>query len=439
MYDTSALRSYISENYPVLEDLLTSAQYEQIAWINQAHQTNEANLAVSRAPSIIFSQQRVFDSLYFLHLFRKGDETAYEHFVAGQPEPRLEWVSFQVLSGWIQQLSPEEYQQLWVASLTIKSPEAERRVSEKTGETPAFDSVEFLKTVMTSMPATYPAAAELMETDPSARDSFACLFDTGHFRHMMYVEGNESMFFHLRQKIIEGKINADSLNFWICYWVVNIASFRSHTQERGSLYLTQHTFQALSCLEACLVELLSDPNAPVLQNYLRERATWLGLDPISPGMFHREAAPAFILARISAMQRVFTPEEGVELQRGLDDLKAGLPEEQYQEMLEILNPLRETKIPTPTYAPSFLANLKNQMGSFKEALILGLPIYAQVIKEYQKLFDQGLILVPLNLNELSSPESLRKVIAKEAFKLSINQGTGMAQISSIEPAYQLSA
>lgn len=62
-------------------------------------------------------------------MLRHEDKTAYQRFIQGQKEPRLTAEHFAVLAHYIKKLTPLRYQQLWVATVTSKSVEANARAA----------------------------------------------------------------------------------------------------------------------------------------------------------------------------------------------------------------------------------------------------------------------------------------------------------------------
>lgn len=421
------LKEYINKTYPHLSKMLTEKQYEQIDWIDTTQQTNERVLS---EPNIHVQQQRIFAKLHFLFLLRQGGEEAYTRFVNGQKEPKLSAEHFEVLSQFITRLSETDYKQLWVATLTCKSVEANKR-AETVLEKPPLDAVDFLAKVMTQAPRIYPAAAEILEEEKHADEGFRAMFDTGHFRHMMYVEGGPKMFAKLREKI-QDNFQRKELELWFAYWLIDIAGFRAQTKELGSEYLNDNTYKALITLKSHLDNFFVDPQQEILRFYLNDRAKWLGLaesQANSSAFMPRNVleTPRLILARIAAMQRLFTPEEKEGLERGLSCLKEKLGVENYRILLETLNPLRVTDEPTPTYGPALLANLRADAGGkYEVAIVIGLPIYAKALQEYRKLREENKIdkTLPLNLNGLAAKDNIKALLEGKEFLVSVNPADG---------------
>ena len=318
------LQKYIYNTYPHLAKFITPKQYKQINWIDTTGQTNERMSNAPNEPNIHKQQQRIFAKLHFLYLLRDGSESAHKRFVNGQKEPKLTLEHFNELSFLIKCLTEEEFNQLWVATTISRSVEANKFAENAMKEPPPFDSVEFLAKAMTLTPEIYPAAKELMAKDKTSKQALDAMFNTGHYHHMMYVEGDPKMFNQLRNKIQNG-MQQKELNLWLAYWLIDIAGFRAQTNELGSEYCNDNTYKAFFTLKNELDLFFHNTQYPILYNYLNERANWLGLTATATNtskLFAKDGEISrLILARIAAMQRLFTPEEREGLVRGLNRLK----------------------------------------------------------------------------------------------------------------------
>lgn len=431
------LKAYVTETYPHLTCLLTDKQYEQIQWIDTAHQTNERQPNPS---ALAFQQQRIFARLNFLFLLRQGNADAYHSFVRGQDKPVLTQEHFAELSSCIQKLSSSHYQQLWVATLTSVSVTANQRACDALHRAMPFDAVDFLAQVMTSdkVNVIYPATAELAETD-----AFPVMFDTGHFRHMMYVEGSRHMFDKLRQKIEACQFGQAQLDLWFSYWLIDITGFRAQTKELGSAYLNDNTFNAMITMKRHLDRMIQNPAADILPDYLEDRARWLKLPQVNESaLFSRHfPAPRFILARISALLRLFSPDEGCALLAGLSLLKDKVGEDHYEKLINTLNPLQEVDEPTPTFGPALLGNLYAESRNYEQAIVIGLPIYRQALEAYRDLRRSGVIesSIPLNLNGIADKAMIKALLNEEKFSVLVDAATGATKLELMTLKDQLTA
>lgn len=425
-----ALKTYVRNTFPHLLTLLAEKQYEQIDWIDTSNESNERLSTLSTNEyKIHHQQQRIFARLHFLFLLKLGDKSAYHQFTNGQKEPRLTFEHFIELSSFVKKLSDAEYQQLWVATLTFRSPEAITRAKKALGEEPPFDGVEFLAKVMIKAPEIYPGVDELMQRDQTAQKGFATLFDTGHFRHMMYVEGGFNMFDKLLVKIQKNEFKQKELDLWFTYWLIDVTGFRAQTNQLGSDYLNDNTYKAVITLKSHLDQLLINIQYPILKQYLMDRAKWLNVIENIETIETSE----LVLGRIAAMQRLFTPEEKTGLKNGLLRLEEKLGKENFDTLISTLNPLQKNSEPTPTYGPLLLANLRAE-SNFEEAIFIGLPIYAKVLELYRQLRSDNKIdqSMPLSLNGLASADNIQALIKGCDFLISIVPENGTTALKTIK-------
>lgn len=437
------LKNYVAANYSYLAAHLTDAQYEQIAWIDDAHKTNEMATAASPANpdkielKLSVQQKRIFARLNCLYLLRQG-EAGYHAFIEAQSEPKLELSAFIQLSTLIRALTPDEYEMLWVATTISMSTTAVQKAESTLGRKLSFDAVNFLAEVMTKCPRIYPAAAALFKQHPKAiaeiGDGFGAMFDTGQLRHMLYTEGAANMFAKLKYKIKIGHWSERLYNLWFAYWLIDIAGFRGHLDSRGSCYLNQNTFRALMSLKEVLDKFQTTPNPMLtLREYLCARAEMIGLTVTrDEGRFltvEIPEAPRLILAHLAAMLRLFTPKDGTELQNGLGSLAKKLTPTVYDSLIAVCSPLRDSDEPTPTFAPALFANLTQTVGTGK-AIEYGLPAYATAVQQYRELRAHGELPkdLPLNLNALATAENIKKILAGEFSTIKINPDTGQAEL-----------
>jgi hypothetical protein len=131
--------------------------------------------------------------------------------------------------------------------------------------------------------------------------------------------------------------------------------------------------------------------------YLQVRASWMGLNP--------KDSSERVLARIGAMLRLFTEEEGVVLRKAISELDE-TTRDRIALQLDAAQKIYCGR--TPTYMPAVLINLFNnpQLGTCKEerlskAITLGLPFIARVLEKHKEMVAKKEIdiNIPLNFNE----------------------------------------
>ena len=150
------------------------------------------------------------------------------------------------------------------------------------------------------------------------------------------------------------------------------------------------------------VGVLSDPQNnewDAYNAYLKIRASWLNLNS--------EDRSDRVLARLGAMLRLFTPEEGVVLRKAMLELDTKLRD---RIASQLDSKPQDSSSRTPTYMPAVLVNLSNnlQLGASKEerlskAVIIGLPFITRVLEKHKELVANGEIdpNIPLNFNKMA--------------------------------------
>ena len=257
----------------------------------------------------------------------------------------------------------------------------------------------------------YGEAMKILEKDPKICVSFARLppaakkllvkiANLAHYGHITHLEGDASMFRELR----ESKIAVEdplALSFNLFVHTADVAGALGHVNNRSSVVYNERAHRAMQAMNRAVLT-LSDPSKTELEAYtayVKERADWLGLDAKDP--YDR------VLARIGAMLRLFTPSDGAILKQALQKLPA---ETRALIVAELDASADAQPTRTPTYMPAVLINLLNntQLGDNREACLaqaiqLGLPFIARVLKKHKELLAAQAIdpNIPLNFNPIA--------------------------------------
>lgn len=355
--------------------LISDDEIAQLSWsIRSAAPTPEkAIIDVSGNPGYM-EIKRCLSRLYCLTLLKSDSEENFEKFRGNQPRkeeynPALEFAQYQELAQKFKnrdELFNDALRVTTIISSVPLSPRARERADAVLGKNNyTIDSVEFLSETFSNIDNAkqiYPAVAALFEKypEPSHQQRLVKLlqsaFSSGrHFRHMMYTEGNETMFEGLLKGIRAGEITPEEFEFWLCHWNINITGFRGHIEPKGSLYLTSNTFRAMQALEGCLVKIFAEDNLnarELLNRYLDIRA---GEGFIDLGELpDRTLAPdeKRILSHVGAMMRLFHPLEGKALLEGY----RYIPKSLMKELTKAYFSVPAANEPTPTYAPALYEN-----------------------------------------------------------------------------------
>ncbi|MFI5344572.1 MAG: hypothetical protein ACHQUC_10165, partial [Chlamydiales bacterium] len=257
----------------------------------------------------------------------------------------------------------------------------------------------------------YGEAMQVLAKEPQLCPSFARLpaaakkllvqvANLAHYGHITHLEGGPSMFDKLASSRIPST-DPTALSFDLFVHTCDVAGALGHVNNKSSLVYTEPAHRAMQAMGDS-VRVLSDSgktSKDAYSAYLAMRAVWLGLNP--------ENGIDRVLARIGAMLRLFTPEEGVVLKQAMNHLST-TDRDQIIASLDVQqgDPLQRT----PTYMPAVLVNLYNNsgLGATKEerlaqAIQLGLPFICRVLEIHKKQLsnNQADSNIPLNFNKMA--------------------------------------
>lgn len=405
-------------------------QYPEILWLaDEKVRTTEEGLANPHAGAyseMLFGKKHIeFDrtlmTLLCLKLALDGSDRAYEEFTQIQPSAsRLTRESFDALhlqgkklleSRW-EGLSREEMAQAMETSLILgdigKSEQA--RVIFKPYGATAPDHDDFHGEAMPII-AQRPELSPSFQSLPSAAKQLLLkTTNLAHFGHVTHLEGGPQILEPLAESRL---VSSDPVAFDFAFFVhtCDVAGALGHVNNRSSVTYTQLTHQAVQGTKES-VKVLSDPQKKAEDayfDYVAKRASWVGLNAEIPG--------DRVLARIAAMLRLFTPEEGAVLREGMERID----EVARMEIIANLDAHnRENPGRTPTYMPALLVNLANnaELGEtpaerLSHAISIGLPFISRVLDRHQKMLANGEAdpNIPLNFNPIagiakSTPDAL---------------------------------
>lgn len=399
------LRNYIYSNFPITFNP-NDLQIEQLAWAFRHNKhTNDSDLYAADQPMAI-EVRRALTRLYCAQLLRAGTREAYQQFVVAQQsakiEPTLSFAGFTKLAQHVQQLTPADYSLLETAeilsSVSLSQPAAELAARAMVEPPPSTDNMSFLAATLRNNINIYPITAQIMRDDSAARKLLYVLFPPQtNFRHMLYTEGGIGMFNYLRSMIKHGFIDKQSLDLWYAHWIVNIAAFRGHVDQRGSLYLNEPVAQAMLTLKDLIYEMLNTPNFDPLVPYLEYRAKHLGLA-------HLPTADRLFLAHWGSMLRLYTVPEGQELYASV----MKIPVHKTRALKKYFaTGLQDPNQATHLYVPAVFGNaLKLTHGDLDQVLQQLLPIYDQILQQAaRQRFTSS-----LSFNQLSASVNVQRLL-----------------------------
>lgn len=394
-------------------------QHPEILWLAGANvrKTEEGQTTLRGTYSEqLFGQKYIeFDrtimTIQCLKLILDGSDNAYLAFIAAQPkDAKLSRDSFQMLHlqgqrllkskwGGMSELQMAETMETALLLGDIGKSEKARELFTPYGIA-APDHDDF-----------YGEAMQMIEKQPQLCPSFARLPSSGkkllieianlaHYGHITHLEGGVGMFTKLKESE-KPFTDPIALSFDLFVHTCDVAGALGHINNQSSLVYTEPTHCAMQAMGDA-VRVLSNPNKSewdAYNAYLGVRASWLGLSS--------ENRPDRVLARIGAMLRLFTPEEGVVLRNAMLELDKNIRDK----IVEQLDVQQQDQLSrTPTYMPTVLINLANnpQLGLFKDerlskAITIGLPFIAKVLERYEELIANGDIdpNIPLNFNKMA--------------------------------------
>ena len=374
---------------------LTPAMLEQLAWQQASHVStceSSAQLDLQGTDEALHAEvRRSLGRLNCLNLLKRGDDASYQSFIGAQsPHEALSREAFQELVGLIQSQSPEALEILEASAFAAMSPTAVQAASQVS--TP--DSEEFLTQVAATCPDIMPIWQDL---SARARTLLPKAYPPQtHLRHMLYTEGGENMFRHLRGRIREEKLSDEDLALWLGRWAINIAAFRAHENPQGAFYLDAPTAAALALLREEIEQLRRDPTHDVLRAYLIKRAQALDI------------GDNLYLAHLAAMMRIYRDDEA-------DELKAwfrGLTPSQQRDREQSYAHYRKALRLTPTYEPAIYANLRKLDCDIGAAADLHDALAGRAQKLYLDKVPNwsGAALPPLSYRKLGFTNVLRPIV-----------------------------
>lgn len=402
--DHRQIRRYVQQNFPAAF-VINDAQISQLAWaFHHDKHTNDLDLRKNHQ-DIYVEISRALTRLYCAQLLRSGTLESYNRFVAAQSSvvnaKPLTFASYTKLSQHVQSLSAADYSLLETAAIlsavSLSKPAAAlaQRAMDITPH--SNDNMSFLAATLRNGINIYPLTAQIMRDDAAARKLLYVLFPPQtNFRHMLYTEGGIGMFKYLRNMIAHNFIDKESLNLWSAHWIINIAGFRGHIDQRGSIYLNENVAASILSLKTFVYEMLEQPNFDPLLPYLEFRAKALGFRdlPTEERLFY---------THIGCLLRLYNIEEGKRLQASIQRI----PVENIRAIKRyFLQGLHDPNQNTHLYVPALLGNaLEVSNGNLEQVIEHMLPVYDAVLQQAAR---QN--IHKMSFNKLSASKNLKQLL-----------------------------
>jgi hypothetical protein len=405
------LRAYIQKNYPYKLQI-SEEQIQQLSWV-MGHVRRSYDMDMQAVDNGVHIEiVRALTRMYCLQLLRSGTADDYTKFIAAQLDANanssLTFCSFKKLSKLIQALNALDYELLETATIlsavSLSAEAAKLAQNMLNVDNISNDNLTFLVATIRADQNIYPLIKQITSDKERARKLLYILFPPQtNFRHMLYTEGGIGMFKNLRTMIQHQYVNADEINLWYAYWVINIAGFRGHIAQNGSLYLTEPVYQAMTTLKTLIDNMFASPNYNPLIPYLEYRAGLLGF----ANMPQQEK---LLLAHLGCLMRLYNVEDGNRLLTGYYLLSRY----EKKELLVIFAAqLNDSALITSTYLPALFGNtMALNGGDIKQTVLLTIPLYIHATKLYNQMQVNGEIKVgvALSFNLSSASKNIRKII-----------------------------
>lgn len=403
------IRTYIQQKFPP-EFVLNDAQISQLAWAFQHDKhTNDFDLWV-QDPDFYVEISRALTRLYCAQLLRAGTIDAYNHFVAAQLAANnhapLSLSGFNKLAQHVQALSASDYALLETAAIlsavSLSKP-AEKIAQQAMDVSPVLnDNMGFLAATLRNGINIYPLTARIMQDSTAARKLLYILFPPQtNFRHMLYTEGGIGMYSYIRSMIAHGFIDCTNLDLWYAHWIINIAGFRGHVAQSGSLYLNEEVAQSMLTLKGLVYEILEQPSFDPLVPYLEFRAKNLGFS-------HLPQEEKLFYAHLGCLMRLYNIEDGQKLYNSLQKISANKLNAIKR---HFMHGLHEPQQVTHMYVPALFGNaLKYTQGDLDHVVTQILPAYDAILQQAAR---QN-IHVALSFNQLSATKNIVQLLDKNA-------------------------
>jgi len=373
---------------------LSKLVVKQLSWLPETViHTSDSNAKLSSSDKFNIEVKRALSRWNNLKLLQEGNQTAYRNFVLKQPESeKLNFATFQIISQLIKNLSPSAYEAV-TASCFITMTDKAKRFAREEGIAYSEDSEKFLTDTITKCPSIYPLWDEI-SSGAKALMPYVFLKDT-HARHMLYTEGGNNMFAVLKEGIKNRQISKEQYEVWFCRWLINIVGFRGHVEPAGSIYFTQNTADCLMDLKNELDKLWINSDYDVMEGYLKKRA-------------ERLKVKSLFLSHLASQMRLYSPEEGAELQKWFDGIGEEMRSKYEAEFRQFCE---QTKI-TSTYGPAVLDTLRDLGCSIAERAEIYSLIRSSTVATYQQAIESGKVKsdTPLCFRSMALKANLQQII-----------------------------
>lgn len=386
------INQFAEKYYP--ESPLNRPIIEQLEWIQKNSVYTSQSSIQTIDDSVNIEVKRTLARFNCYKLLVEGGSKAYLAFIEAQSsDVVLSETAFNTLSQYIRELSSSSLKCLMATCFITMSDEAIKATPEDLRHNLPVDSEQFITYFVTHHASLLPIC-RLLDPDEITLLPYA-FYKNSHVRHMLDMEGGYNMVSSIAEAIRLRHISYDQYSLWFARWIINIAGLDGHVHYSGSRYLTQGVAEGIFALKDALSQLWVNPSYPVIDDYLRFKATQL------------KVGNRYVVY-LGALMRQYTKEKGEEIQAWYLSLPLDVRRAR-QEAFD--NQLRVTRV-TPTFKPVVLVNLLDLKCSVFDALTLFTLIEEQAMALY---LSRDMADTPLSYREIAKKGTLSSIV--DFFKL----------------------
>lgn len=405
-------------------------KYKELSWLadKQVSITHDysANSKDSYSKDLYGKQYIEFDrtmlSLEVLLRLRRGSNADYKWLIQKQNKSlSLTEQSFKEIHQFIKLKEKRTSSQILELAVVLGDMGKTKKARHLAYELSRFfpDQDEFYNQIIKSKPQIFPSLKKYL--GPSERLILQQGSHLLNFGHVSHLEGNEHMFSVLKKsKLITKKTGLKAFDFEYIAHICDVAGAAGHVSYKGSLTLTEATYQKLKNVYQAALTLKNKSPKQALIYYLRLTAKLLKR-PFSLNVKNQ------IILRLASMLRLYNKEQVDTVENSLNQLTP----KNYTIILEMLSfDALRPPIKIPTYIPAVLVNLsknknlgKTANARIHQAIVLGAPAIARSLKYATKrpIFKSGKLT--LNFNPMAAQAKkiqLRNVFIKGSVRIKEN-------------------
>jgi len=396
------IRWFANEGVAATQESPSSRQPK--GYTQQLAEENPPLVSLPKSGGKYVELERMLSSIVFYHWIKDGRDESYNALIANQDSSvQLTKASYQELSQFFNetiksQMLDKAIETMLIFSDAGKTPTAKNNAkAEGLFEADHDDFIEaLLHLSKDKIASVLPSFSQLLPDvqDYLIKASSAMPIHTGHVLH---IEGGPRMFTKFAEAIKANKVTLELLNFAFVIQLCDVAAAQAHIDNRGSMSLTEHTYQGYQLVRKTLANMITGGLTPeqALNDYVTLRAALMNVQDSTP--------TSKFLVRIACWLRLYTPADYQLLENAFNKLS---PQAKNLAIAQFdLNGGFNLWHRNPTYGPAVLVNLGRflEAGESKQAkidrAIEGAACLAQWFAAYKDAYETS--SSPINLNAMA--------------------------------------